>query len=52
MANTDSIVANKPNNMANGTYRYRDREVRRKYMRDYMKRKRQKGPILSQSREN
>jgi len=33
-------MANAPKDMANGTYKYRDPEKRREYLRAYMKRKR------------
>ena len=39
VANTENDVANKEPGMAN-TYRYRDAESRRAYMREYMKRRR------------
>jgi hypothetical protein len=40
MANTVSVMANKTTDMANGTYRYRDAEKRRAYMREYMRKRR------------
>jgi hypothetical protein len=40
MANTDTDMANEPVNMANGTYKYRNAEKRRAYMRGYMKKRR------------
>jgi ABC-type iron transport system FetAB ATPase subunit len=40
VANTQEVMANTVNTVANGTYRYRDADKRRAYMRDYMRRKR------------
>jgi hypothetical protein len=43
MANTQDVVANTASGMANvtpGTYKYRDAEKRRAYMREYMRGKR------------
>jgi hypothetical protein len=44
MANAVPDMANKPMNMANGTYKYRNAEKRRAYMRGYMKKKRLGAP--------
>lgn len=41
MANTHADTANGAAPMANSTYRYRDAPMRREYMREYMRRRRQ-----------